>query len=89
MVTYQTGFPFSKHFSCSWDAETSRPQENALTGLFLTKNRVTLSGSEVRLRVESFSPNAPHIRCRMASEQFKKKSTAESGRTGFRDSGYP
>jgi hypothetical protein len=37
MVTHQTGFPFSKHFSCSSDAETSRPQENALTGLFLDK----------------------------------------------------
>jgi hypothetical protein len=73
MVTHQTGFPFSKHFSCSCDAETSRPQENALTGLFLDKKPRHAQPIGGSMRVKSFSPNAPPIRCRMASEQFKKE----------------
>jgi hypothetical protein len=78
MVTHQTGFPIAmphrvhqKHFSCSCDAEKRRPQENALTGLYLDKPR----HAQLCLQVKSFSPKAPEIRCRRASEQFKKKST--------------
>jgi hypothetical protein len=56
-------------------------------GFFSTKNRVTLSGSGVRLQMKSFSPNASDIRCRMASEQFKKEEHRGSWTHRFPESG--
>jgi hypothetical protein len=74
MVTHQTGFPIAmphrvhqKHLSCSCDAEKRRPQENALTGLYLDKN----------------PRHAQRIRCTPADEIVLAKSTRDSMPKGF------